>query len=92
MTKKEFVSKIASKTGVTRSDSEFMLDSIMELLSEQIITDGEFRIASFGTFKVSDVAETTRYNALAGEEKTYPEHKRVRFKPSKEFREKLNAH
>ena len=89
MTKKELIDKIASETGVTKKDSEMMFDKIIQVIADELAESGEIRIAGLGIFRVGEFAETTRYNALAGGVKTYPAHKRVRFKPAKELKDRV---
>ncbi len=91
MTKKELIDRIAKETGVTKSDSEMMFNTIIKVIVDELAETGEIRVAGLGAFRIGEVAETTRYNALAGGTKTYPAHKRVRFKPGKELKDRLNA-
>ena len=90
MTKKDLISRIAEETGITKRDSEMMFDKIVKVITDELAETGEIRIAGLGTFRIGTVAETTRFNALAGGTKTYPEHKRIRFKPGKELRDRIS--
>ena len=91
MTKKELIDKIAKETGVTKTDSEMMLTTIVKIITDELAETGEIRVVGLGTFRIGEFAETTRYNALAGGVKTYPAHKRVRFKAAKELKDRINA-
>ena len=90
MTKKEMIDKIAAEAGVTKNDSEMMFKTIVKVITDELVESGEIKVVGLGAFRIGDVAETTRFNALAGGTKTYPAHRRVRFKPAKELRDKIN--
>ena len=89
MTKKGLIDKIAAQTGVTKKDSEMMFNTIVKVITDELFESGEVRVAGLGAFRIGEVAETTRFNALAGGTKTYPAHKRVRFKPAKELKDRV---
>ena len=40
MTKKDFVCRLASTTGVNKADSEFMLDAVISMISD-VLSEGE---------------------------------------------------
>lgn len=91
MTKQELVAKIAKETGVTKTDTNMMVDAIAKAIADALAEGEAIRLPSLGSFRVGEVSETTRYNGLAGGTQTYPAHKRVRFKPCKELRERVKG-
>ena len=91
MTKKDLVDTIAADTGVTKADSELMLDAITKAIADCLVSGDSVRLPALGSFKVGTVAAHDVDNQLVGGIVHFEEQKRVRFKPSKEFRERLNA-
>ena len=73
--------KVAEKTATA------VLKTIMEeVKAGKIVT-----IKGFGIFKTVAVAERKGRNPQTGDEITIPAHKKVVFKPSKQFKEKVNG-
>lgn len=91
MTRRDIVVKAAEATGVTKRDTEMMLDAILGVLSDALVSGERIAIHGFGIFHIGEVAEHTAFNALAGGEMSFKAQRRVHFKPAKELREKLNA-
>lgn len=89
MTKKELVDVIASKTEMTKKDSEAALSAVVESIKEALIKGDDIRLVGFGTFSVKETAARTGRNPKTGEEIKIPAGKRVAFKASKELKEVL---
>ena len=72
--------KVAEKTATA------VLDTIMkEVSAGNVVT-----IKGFGIFKVVEVAERKGRNPQTGDEITIPAHKKIVFKPSKQFKDAVN--
>ena len=92
MTKKDFVCRLASSTGVTKSDSEFMFDAIINMLSDALSEGEEVYLPKLGKLYVGTVAAHDSENVLAsGGTMHIAEQRRARFRPAKELKERLNA-
>ena len=72
--------KVAEKTATA------VLDTIME----EVKAGNVVTIQGFGTFKTVEVAERKGRNPQTGAEITIPAHKKVVFKPSKQFKNAVN--
>ena len=72
--------KVAEKTATT------VLDTIME----EVKAGNVVTIQGFGTFKTVAVAERKGRNPQTGAEITIPAHKKIVFKPSKQFKNAVN--
>ncbi len=57
MTKAEFVSLVASKTGVTKKDTDAVLSATLEAIKEQLAKGQSVTFVGFGTFAVVERAE-----------------------------------
>ena len=90
MTQKELIDKVASDTGVTKMDTKMMIDAIVRAISEELEEGGSVRLSELGTFSIGIVSERNIYNPLFGEKMLFPEQKRVKFKPSKGLKDRVN--
>ena len=91
MNKKDLVSRLADSTGVTKADSEFMLDAVIDTLSEALAAGEEVAIPRLGKFYVGTVAAHDAENGLAGGVMHYEKRHQVRFRPSRALRERVNG-
>ena len=90
MTKKDFVCRLASSTGVTKADSEFMLDAMIGMITEALSEGEEVALPKLGKLYVGTV--TAHESCVpTGETVFHPVEKRARFRPAKELRERLNG-
>ena len=91
MTKRELVSEVAIKTGLTQNEVsnivQALLDSIVEALSE-----GErLEIRNFGVFEIKVRDARVGRNPRTGEEVPIPEKRVPAFKPGKALKELVQA-
>ena len=89
--KAEFVSAIAQKTGLTKSESEQALSSILSIITEELAV-GRKRISlpGFGTFKLTYRAARKGRNPKTGEEIDIKESYSPSFTASKTFKDLCN--
>ena len=90
MTMGDLVNTVAAKTGVTKSDMKLMLDAMVKAICDVLANGGSVRLPALGYFKVGVVTAHDAENALIGGVVHFDEQKRVRFKPGKELRDRLN--
>ncbi len=92
MNKKDLVSRLADSTGVTKADSEFMLDAVIDTLSEALAAGEDVVLPRLGKFYVGTVAAHDAKNAMGGGEALhYDERRQVRFRQAKALRERVNG-
>ena len=82
MNKKELVTVVSEKTGLSKSDTKKTLESIIEVISAEMQKDGKIIILGFGTFSVKEKSARMSVNPQTGEPMELPAKKYVRFKPS----------
>ena len=87
----ELIDTVAVETGVTKTDTKFMLNALVKAIADELAADGSVRIPALGYFKVSTVAAHDVDNQLIGGVVHFDEQKRVRFRAGKELRDRLNA-
>ena len=71
--------------------AEKTVSAAVETIIEEVRAGNVVTIQGFGTFKTVAVAERKGRNPQTGDEIIIPAHKKVVFKPSKQFKEKVNG-
>ncbi len=90
MQKREFISRVAAKTGVTKRDSERAMDAVFQTLTEALAEGEQLRISGFGIFETKARAPRTARNPRTGETIRLPAATALIFRPSKALKERLN--
>ena len=87
MTKKELVAAMAEKTEQTKKDTEVMLNTLIDVISETLSNGEEVAIAGLGKFEVRERAARNGRNPQTGEAITIPATKAVGFKAAKALKD-----
>jgi nucleoid DNA-binding protein len=90
ITLQQLISDIAQKTEHTETYSDQFLKTLIAVIEEGLLQDGQVSVSGLGTFRLKWMQEKTSKNAQTGEEMTVPAHSRVIFKPEKSMREYVN--
>lgn len=83
MLKKELLNVLSEKLGIKKIETEKFLDTLEELITEELKKGEDFTLGKLGTFKVKDRAEKNGVNPKTGEKIVIPARKAVTFKASK---------
>jgi nucleoid DNA-binding protein len=86
MTKADIVNRVASATGVTKLETEILVDGFFKTISEALADGEHFEIRGFGTFKVKQRKPRIARNPRTGEPVPLDIHYVPTFKPSRELR------
>ena len=89
MNKAELIDKVASKTKLTKIQSEDVIDAALEIISKAVAKGDEVKLVGFGTFCMSARQERTGRNPKTGTKLVIPAAKVPKFKPGKDFKELL---
>jgi len=89
LNKAELVNKVASKTGLTKKDSEKALNATVESISQALSKNDKVQLVGFGTFEVRKRAARKGRNPSTGKEINIPASKVPAFKPGKALKEKV---
>lgn len=89
MNKAELIQRLAEKTGTTKVHTESIFDAALEILQETVSKGEEVKIVGFGVFSSSQRASRVARNPKTGQEVTLPAIKVPRFKPGKDFRDRV---
>ncbi|HOM03678.1 MAG TPA: HU family DNA-binding protein [Acetivibrio sp.] len=90
MNKTELVNSIASKSGLSKKNSEAALNAFIASVEEALKNGDKVALVGFGTFIVKDRAARKGRNPQTKEEITIPASKAPVFKAGKELREIVN--
>lgn len=92
MLKKEFLDKVAENAGLYKYQAYMFWKAFEEVLIEVLRQGEKIKIDCFGTFYTSELKEYKITNTIAkNSESQVPAQKRIRLKPSKMIKRKLNS-
>ncbi len=90
MNKAQLIEKLAEKTALTKSQSEDVLDGVIEIIQRAVAKGDEVKLVGFGTFSRQHRKSRNGRNPKTGAPVAIPGSKVPRFKPGKDFRDLLN--
>lgn len=90
MNKTDLINLIASKSGLTKKDSESALNAFTASVEETLSTGEKITLVGFGTFEVKQRAERKGRNPQTKEEILIPAAKAPVFKAGKSLKEATN--
>lgn len=90
MNKAQLVEKVAQKTKTTKQMSEQILDATLEVIQKAVSQGDEVKLVGFGTFSRSVRKQRKGRNPKTGEPVEIPKAKVPKFRPGKEFKDKIN--
>lgn len=90
MTKNDFVSSVAEKTGLSKADAKKAIDAFCETVSDVLKAGDKLSLVGFGTFSVAERGERQGINPLTKQPITIAAKKSVKFKGGKELTDALN--
>ena len=89
MNRKEFISAVAKKTMTEARVSQPFVEAVLETIIESCKNNDPVAVVGFGSFSVVSKKEREGINPKTGEKIMIPAKKTVKFKPGKDFLEKL---
>ncbi|ASZ08959.1 HU family DNA-binding protein [Mesoplasma chauliocola] len=90
MTKKDLINEIIAKENVSKVECESVINSLFDLITEELSSGNEVSIAGFGKFTISERAAREGINPATSEKITIAASKSAKFKAAKQLKEKLN--
>ena len=90
MTKKEIIDQISDRTGITRQAVEIIFNEGMSVLADAFANNESVFLRGFGTFEVVKRAAKKARNIAAGKTIEIPARSDVKFRLSKEVKERMN--
>ena len=89
MNKTDLVNSIASKTGLSKKNSEAALNAVISSIEEALESGDKVVLVGFGTFEVRNRAERKGRNPQTKEEIVIPASKAPVFKAGKGLKDKV---
>ena len=86
MTKADVIARIASETGLTKTDVRLVVEEFLNSVKYALEIDDPLEIRKFGTFHVVSRGQRKARNPRTGEEVLVPARKQPVFKPSRELK------
>jgi DNA-binding protein HU-beta len=90
MTKTELIAILAERSGITQAKAKDVLESLIEVITEEVKEGRKVSLVGFGTFEVTHRSARSGRNPKTGEEIQIPACKAPKFKPGKAFKEAVS--
>ncbi len=90
MNKAELVNAMATETGLTKKDVESVLNSFVNVVSNELSNKGKVQLVGFGTFETRERAARTGRNPQTGEDIKIAAATAPAFKAGKALKDKVN--
>ncbi|MBN2282936.1 MAG: integration host factor subunit alpha [Deltaproteobacteria bacterium] len=90
MTKSDLVQIVHDQLGISRKDSAELVESIFEVIKENLVKGESIKISGFGNLQVRDKKARKGRNPQTGEELVIPARRVLTFKPSQILKNALN--
>lgn len=90
MTKADIVDRIAEGTGLTKLETEAVVDGFVITVMEALEAGGSIELRGFGSFRVRERAARMARNPQTDEPIEVPRQFVPAFKPSRQFRDVVN--
>lgn len=90
MTKADIVDNVAAGTGLTKLETEAIIEGFFKTVIEALKDGKGIEIRGFGSYKVKKKNARQARNPKTGEQVHVPEHYVPAFKFSKEFKDMVN--
>lgn len=89
MNRKDIILKLMKNAGITTKQATQALNSMIEGIKEALRKGERVTLSGFGSFEVRVRNPRKGRNPKTGEEVAIPSKKRLKFNPSKSFRESI---
>jgi len=90
MTKQDIINDVSSSTGLTKIETEIIMNGVMSTIINSLANNERVELRGFGTFGIKHRMPKKARNPGTGEPVYLPERYVPTFKPSKLMRSKVN--
>ncbi|MBQ8465044.1 MAG: integration host factor subunit alpha [Alphaproteobacteria bacterium] len=91
ITRADVAETIYEEIGLSRKDSNDILDMILDEITQELINGNDVKLSSFGTFSLRDKKARTGRNPKTGVDAVITPRRVISFKPSQTMRKEINA-
>jgi DNA-binding protein HU-beta len=88
--KNDLISQVSERAGITKADATKAVDATFDAITNSLKQGDEVRVVGFGTFSVSERAESEGRNPRTGEKIVIPASKQPKFKAGKGLKDEIN--
>ena len=87
MNKAELISAVAEKAGLSKKDTEKVINATFETITDELVAGVKVSLVGFGSFDVKQRAERVGRNPATREEITIPASRTPQFKAGKALKD-----
>ncbi len=91
MTKADLIARVSQAVGITRKDSEMIVETIFDNIVKSLHASEKIEIRGFGSFRTRQRQPRIGRNPKTGARVEVPSKTVAYFRPSKELKEMINA-
>jgi len=91
MTKADIVERVSERIGVTKKESQDLVESVLSLLKTTLEAGEDVKISGFGKFEVKQKKDRRGRNPQTGETITIEARQILSFKPSSVLKASINC-
>ncbi len=91
ITRTELAEAVYQEVGLSRNESSDLLETVLEKISETLITGESVKISSFGTFSIRSKSERIGRNPKTGIEVPITPRRVINFRPSQQLRLRVSG-
>lgn len=91
MTKNELAEQVASRNGLAASQAQQVVETVIDVVSDELAAGGEVALAGFGKFSVSHRAARQGRNPSTGETIDIAASKAAKFSAASALKKRLNG-
>ncbi len=82
LTRMDLSEAVFREVGLSRNESAQLVERVIELMSDELVSGEQVKISSFGTFSVRSKTARVGRNPKTGEEAPIPPRRVLTFRPS----------
>ena len=91
LTRMDLCEAVHREVGLSRNESAHLVESVLDHITEALVSGETVKISSFGTFSVRDKAARVGRNPKTGEEVPIQPRRVLTFRPSHLMKERVAA-
>lgn len=91
LTRMDLSDAVFREVGLSRNESAQLVESVLQHISDALVTGEQVKISSFGTFSIRDKAARVGRNPKTGEEVPILPRRVLTFRPSHLMKERVAA-
>ena len=91
ITRTELSEAVYQEVGLSRNESSDLLETVLEKISETLITGQSVKISSFGTFSIRSKSERIGRNPKTGIEVPITPRRVINFRPSQQLKLRVSG-